>query len=193
MLEGDYVMEIEKDCRPSGKRKQEASQPPNVGPAPAREYRRLSGPGVKDVLKFQEEFRRLKSGVAMKGNIWKPVLTVEYPGFPLSFPINIFQIPERKFLYGLSVIKPGFGYPREIHDTVDDVYLVVRGKGRVDLGDETYEAHEFDVFHVVAGTWHRLYNPAENKEEFCVWLVESPSAPYERKAAGWNLSPEFLG
>ncbi|MBI2914988.1 MAG: cupin domain-containing protein [Firmicutes bacterium] len=154
--------------------------------------RRLSGPGVQDVLEFQKEFRRRKSGVAMKGNIWRPVLTVEYPGYPLSFPINIFQIPERKANYGLSVIKPGYGYPREIHDTVDDVYLIVRGKGKVDLDDQTYDAEEFDVFHVIAGTWHRLYNPSENDQDFCVWLVEMPGAPFERKAADWNLSPEFL-
>ncbi len=152
----------------------------------------LSGSEVEETFAFHKKFRKLQRDVVYKGNIFKPVLTVEYPGFPLSFPINIFKIPQRKMNYALSTLKPGFGYPREIHDTVDDVYFIVRGKGKVDIGEKTYEANPYDVFHIVAGTWHRLYNPSKNTEDLLVWLVETPGVPLTQKAAEWHLAKKIL-
>lgn len=152
----------------------------------------LSGPEVEETFAFHKKFKELQKGVTYKGNIFKPVLTVDYPGFPLSFPINIFKIPQRKMNYALSTLNPGCGYPPEIHDTVDDVYLIVRGKGKVDIGGKSYDANPYDVFHIIAGTWHRLYNPAENTEDLLVWLVETPGAPFAQKAAEWHLAKELL-
>lgn len=158
-----------------------------------RAYRNvtLSGPGVDETFEFHKKLAELQKGVSYKGNIFKPVLTVDYPGFPLSFPINLFKIPQRRANYALSTLKPGYGYDPEIHDTVDDIYFIVRGKGKVDIGEVTHDAEQFDVFHIVAGTWHRLYNPAGNSEDLLVWLVETPAAPFSRKAAEWDLAEEF--
>ena len=151
----------------------------------------LSGPEVEETFEFDRKFRELQSNVVYKGNIFKPVLTVEYPGFPLSFPINLFKIPQRRANYALSTLKPGCGYAPEIHDTIDDVYFVVQGRGKVEIAGRSYDADPFDVFHIIAGTWHRLYNPAENTEDMLIWLVETPAAPLSRKAEEWNLADEF--
>jgi mannose-6-phosphate isomerase-like protein (cupin superfamily) len=54
------------------------------------------------------------------------------------------------------------------HDAAEEIYVVLRGKGEMRIGEEIVEAHPLDAFRVPAGIEHSTANP--NDEE-CWWLV----------------------
>jgi mannose-6-phosphate isomerase-like protein (cupin superfamily) len=149
---------------------------------------KISGKDANEVIKIFKDFDNLKEKDYLKGNLNDPSFIISRPGKKLHFPINIFNIPHRRANYALAVIEPGGGWPEEVHETVDDVYLVLKGKGKVELDGKIFDANEMDVFHITSGTHHRLYNPKNNKEDLHVWLVETPATPLDIKVKEWNLS-----
>ena len=57
---------------------------------------------------------------------------------------------------GLSYqrIPPGYRFPYgHTHETQEEVYVAVRGSGRMKLDDEVIELEEWDVVRVPPGTW----------------------------------------
>ena len=57
---------------------------------------------------------------------------------------------------GLSYqrLPPGYRFPYgHSHKTQEEVYVVVRGSGRMKLDDAIVELHEWDVVRVSPGTW----------------------------------------
>lgn len=55
-------------------------------------------------------------------------------------------------------VGPG-GYTSLERHQHEHAVMVVRGQGRVRLGDETHEVAAFDVVHVPSGTPHQFENP----------------------------------
>ena len=149
---------------------------------------KISGRDANEVIKIFKDFDNLKEKDYLKGNLNDPSFIFNRPRKELHFPINIFNIPQRRANYSLAVIKPGGGWPVEVHETVDDVYLVLKGKGKVELDGKIFDANPMDVFHITSGTNHRLYNPKNNKEDLHVWLVETPGTSLDIKVNEWNLT-----
>jgi mannose-6-phosphate isomerase-like protein (cupin superfamily) len=57
---------------------------------------------------------------------------------------------------GLSYqrIPPGYRFPYgHTHETQEEVYVALRGSGRMKLGDEVIELEEWDAVRVPPGTW----------------------------------------
>ncbi len=51
-------------------------------------------------------------------------------------------------------VPPGYRFPiGHTHKTQEEVYVVVRGSGRMKLDDEIVEVKEWDVVRVPPGTW----------------------------------------
>jgi mannose-6-phosphate isomerase-like protein (cupin superfamily) len=51
-------------------------------------------------------------------------------------------------------IPPGYRFPYgHSHETQEEVYVVVRGSGRMKLDDEVVELQEWDAVRVPPGTW----------------------------------------
>ena len=51
-------------------------------------------------------------------------------------------------------VPPGYRFPfGHSHQTQEEVYVVVRGTGRMKLDDEIVELEEWDAVRVPAGTW----------------------------------------
>jgi uncharacterized cupin superfamily protein len=51
-------------------------------------------------------------------------------------------------------VPPGYRFPYgHTHETQEEVYVVVRGDGRMKLDDEIVELGEWDVVRVPPGTW----------------------------------------
>jgi mannose-6-phosphate isomerase-like protein (cupin superfamily) len=76
---------------------------------------------------------------------------------------------------GLSYqrIPPGYRFPYgHTHKTQEEVYVVVRGTGRMKLGDEIIDVREWDAVRVPPGTW-RGYEAGPDGLEILV--VGAPS------------------
>ena len=51
-------------------------------------------------------------------------------------------------------VPPGYRFPYgHTHETQEEVYVVVRGSGRMKLDDEVVELEEWDAIRVPPGTW----------------------------------------
>lgn len=158
------------------------------GPEAAEAFVKLAGPKAEEMQRRIVQLEALRSEVPLKGNLFRPVAVAEYPGYPAYIPIDLFAYPERRLEFGVHVIKPGYGFPVHVHDYGDEVYLVVKGRGRVLIESEEFEAEPFDVFYMPSGRWHTGYNPKENKEDFWLYIVGAPQMSLKMRATGWELT-----
>jgi len=92
---------------------------------------------------------------------------------------------------GLSYqrVPPDYRFPYgHIHKTQEEVYVVVRGSGRMKLDDEIVELREWDAVRVSPGTW-RGYEAGPNGLELIVYgapnLGEVPPDDVEGKRGWW--------
>jgi mannose-6-phosphate isomerase-like protein (cupin superfamily) len=70
-------------------------------------------------------------------------------------------------------VPPGYRFPYgHTHVTQEEVYVVVRGSGRMKLDDEIIELEEWDAVRVPPGTW-RGYEAGPNGLE--LFVVGAPS------------------
>lgn len=86
-------------------------------------------------------------------------------------------------------IPPGVRFPYgHTHATQEEVYVVVRGSGRMKLGDEIVEVREWDAVRVPPGTW-RGYEAGPDGLELLVFgapsLGEDPRSDVEGRRGWW--------
>lgn len=129
-------------------------------------------------------FRSTEEGVELKGNLFKPVVTADFPGAPTGLPVNWLLFPDRKFDYCLIRLEPGSDWPFHLHGYGDEIYLVISGHGRVTLGDREYDAVQHDVFHIPPGTRHTMVNTSED-EDFCIFAVNAPAIRPDLRSPYW--------
>jgi mannose-6-phosphate isomerase-like protein (cupin superfamily) len=93
---------------------------------------------------------------------------------------------------GLSYqrIPPDYRFPYgHTHEKQEEVYVVVRGGGRMKLDDEIVEVEEWDVVRVAPGTW-RGYEGGPAGLEILVFgapnLGENPREDVEGKRGWWS-------
>jgi mannose-6-phosphate isomerase-like protein (cupin superfamily) len=92
---------------------------------------------------------------------------------------------------GLSYqrIPPGYRFPYgHTHKEQEELYVVVRGSGRMKLGDEVVEVEEWDAVRVAPGTW-RGYEAGPEGLEILVFgapnLGENPRDDVEGRRDWW--------
>lgn len=158
------------------------------GPKSSESWGQMSGPEVEKIPAIFEALAKAKEGVSLKGNLFEPVIKAHFPGYPAWVPINLLAYPERRLEMGMHLIQPGYGFPMHVHDYADECFLVVKGKGKFIIGDEEFDAGPFDTFYAPSGIWHTAYNPAENQEDYCLYIVGSPPLAFAMRAAGWELT-----
>jgi mannose-6-phosphate isomerase-like protein (cupin superfamily) len=93
---------------------------------------------------------------------------------------------------GLSYqrLPPDYRFPYgHTHETQEEVYVVVRGSGRMKLDDEIVELEEWDAVRVAPGTW-RGYEAGPDGLEILVIgapnLGEDPRGDVEGRRDWWS-------
>jgi mannose-6-phosphate isomerase-like protein (cupin superfamily) len=131
------------------------------------------------------KMRELEKLGANKGNLFKPVFTYNFPGYPRHHPINLAAFPQRTVDFDMHSIDPGYGFPLHLHDYADETYVVIGGKGKIALEGELLDAEQHDVFYIPPGKWHCAFNPAENKEPFHLFILQAPRVSDELAELGY--------
>lgn len=72
----------------------------------------------------------------------------------------------------LMSIPPGEDIGSEVHETVDQVLVFVKGAGRAVVAGKTHDVHAGDMFAVAAGTEHDFINTGN--EPLKLFTVYSP-------------------
>jgi mannose-6-phosphate isomerase-like protein (cupin superfamily) len=85
---------------------------------------------------------------------------------------------------GLSYqrIPPGYRFPfGHTHRTQEEVYVVIRGGGRMKLDDETIQLREWDAVRVPPGTWRGYEAGPEGLE---ILVIAAPNADQREDVEG---------
>jgi mannose-6-phosphate isomerase-like protein (cupin superfamily) len=77
------------------------------------------------------------------------------------------------------VYPPGFEGVPHYHDTQDELYLVHKGRARVEVGDETRELGVGGVFHCESTTPRKISN-ASSDEDLVLFIVGGKDGYVER-------------
>jgi uncharacterized cupin superfamily protein len=90
---------------------------------------------------------------------------------------------------GYQRIPPGYRFPiGHTHKTQEEVFVVVRGSGRMKLDDEVVEVREWDAVRVPPGTW-RGYEAGPEGLEILVFgapdLGANPRDDVEGRRGWW--------
>ena len=77
------------------------------------------------------------------------------------------------------VMPPGYDGFRHYHDTQDELYLVHRGRARVEVGDEVRELGPGGLFHAESTTPRKVSN-ASDEEDLVLFVVGGKDGYVER-------------
>ena len=90
-------------------------------------------------------------------------------------------------------VPPGYRFPYgHTHETQEEVYVVVRGGGRMKLDDEVVELKEWDAVRVPPGTWRGYEAGPEGLEILVIGapnLGEDPREDVDGRRDWWADSP----
>ncbi len=104
------------------------------------------------------------------------VVDVEGWEFPAGRRTRVFAgvagLPTRNFVMGQSQIYPGGGIPRHAHEN-EEVYLILKGRAHMTVGDETFEVSEGTAVYLPPNVPHGLTNAGE--EDVLLLFVYSPA------------------
>ena len=91
-------------------------------------------------------------------------------------------VPSEHFTFSTMVLPPGCEGPSHVHDDVEEVFFMLRGKIRLfmELDGETWETElrDRDLISVPAGVYRGLYNHGQEEALMCVMLgAAKPMTP----------------
>jgi mannose-6-phosphate isomerase-like protein (cupin superfamily) len=94
---------------------------------------------------------------------------------------------------GYQRIPPGYRFPYgHTHRRQEEIYVVLRGGGRMKLDDEIVEIREWDAIRVSPGTWRGYEAGPDGLELFVIGapnLGESPRDDVEGRRDWWTDQP----
>ena len=114
-----------------------------------------------------------------------------FDGSPeLEFRLATMPLELERSGLGFQRLPPGYRFPYgHVHETQEEVYVVVRGSGRMKLGDEIVELGEWDAIRVAPGTWRGYEAGPEGLEIVVIGapnLGDSPRDDVEGKRDWWT-------
>jgi mannose-6-phosphate isomerase-like protein (cupin superfamily) len=81
---------------------------------------------------------------------------------------------------GLQSVPPGYRFPYgHTHRTQEEVYVVLRGSGRMKLDDEIVELAQWDAVRVAPGTWRGYEAGPDGLEILVIGAPNLGDAPRE--------------
>ena len=79
-----------------------------------------------------------------------------------------------------QLVPPGYRFPYgHTHNTQEEVYVVVRGSGRIKVDDEIVDLKEWDAVRVPPGTWRGYEAGPEGLEILVIGAPNLGDAPRE--------------
>ena len=150
----------------------------------------LDGPKAEATNGYLAELDQHRRSTRLVGNLSEPVLESKLFGVTASLPINWLRLPDRKLDYIIFDLDPGEGFDRHLHGYGEELYLVRRGRGIVEIDGTEYGAGPEDIFHLAVGIVHTVWNPAESQERFSFLLINAPAIAYHLRRQYWSM---FVG
>jgi mannose-6-phosphate isomerase-like protein (cupin superfamily) len=117
---------------------------------------------------------RIQNIQKMDRNVGKDTLGAALPkGMEVVRDPYVLYNPEETLAgatVGYAFIYPGCRAGGHYHDSVEEIYHVVRGRGRMIVGNDSYEIEEGDTFCVPLFAWHSTENIGKGTLEL-YWIL----------------------
>ena len=65
-----------------------------------------------------------------------------------------------------ALLQPGLSYHAHSHDDHEEIYYIIRGKGKILLDSETYSIRDGDCVHIPVNAKHSIINDSDEMIEF---------------------------
>ena len=100
------------------------------------------------------------------------------PGLEFRLATGALELEEAGL--GYQRVPPGYRFPYgHMHKTQEEVYVVLRGSGRMKLDDEIVEVKEWDAVRVPPGTWRGYEAGPEGLEILVIGAPNLGDTPRE--------------
>jgi mannose-6-phosphate isomerase-like protein (cupin superfamily) len=110
------------------------------------------------------------------------------PGLEFRAATKAFALEQSGLTY--QRVPPGYRFPYgHTHKTQEEVYVVVRGNGRMKVDDEVIELEEWDAVRVPPGSWRGYEAGPEGLEILVIGapnLGENPRGDVEGERDWWT-------
>lgn len=94
---------------------------------------------------------------------------------------------------GLVMLPPKQNQPQSSrHPLTEEVYYIVKGRGLIELGEDTIAVEEGAVIYVPRDTDHRMLNTGETEELWWFFANTPPLDDYKPVVEGWAILPPAL-
>ncbi|MBM1634516.1 cupin domain-containing protein [Sulfitobacter mediterraneus] len=150
----------------------------------------LTGPGAQQAYDFWDRLEEMRKDEPLKGNLYDPRVSADFPQNPCNLPINLMLWPERMMDFVMLRGEPGGEFPPHTHGYGDEIYLIINGEGIVIIDGVEYEAKKHDIFWIPAGTPHTYRTPADKTESFDIFAVNVPGVKHTMRSTYWAGPPK---
>ena len=66
----------------------------------------------------------------------------------------------------LAQLQPSLTYETHLHEDHEEIYYIIKGKGQIIIGKETFRFREGDVIYIPVNALHSITNDGEEMVEF---------------------------
>ncbi len=107
--------------------------------------------------------------------------------------IDLFNCGSEKIQVNHGVVEPGKALPGAAHEGHDEVYVILKGNARLDMGGENYELKPGTVVFIPAGTFHAIHNEEspDTLELVTVWAgqpAKGANELYDMRLEEWGTT-----
>ena len=148
--------------------------PPGRNPAPRRLTHQIGDPSQgRRIATVPFTLRNFKEDLKDLGS--------RFDGAPdLEFRLATEALELEQSGLGYQRVPPGYRFPYgHTHKTQEEVYVVLRGSGRMKLDDEIVELKEWDAVRIPPGTWRGYEAGPEGLEIIVIGAPNLGEAPRE--------------
>ena len=91
----------------------------------------------------------------------------------------------------LAKLQPGLSYEAHSHADHEEIYYIIGGKGRIEIGGETARFRDGDAIYIPRKALHSITNDGEEMVEFLAFggLIGAPRPSGKRKTGGGAKRP----
>lgn len=107
-----------------------------------------------------------------------------------NLALRVYSVPlECEHLaFSIGHLKPGQSVGHHRHEKAEEVYVLIKGRSQIRIGEEVIEAKAHDAFRVPAPVYRSVYN---HTNEDCWWIFIG--APIDEYLADPNYTPPKKG
>tara|TARA_Y100000590_G_C15378312_1_gene885328 strand:- start:368 stop:742 length:375 start_codon:yes stop_codon:yes gene_type:complete len=81
-----------------------------------------------------------------------------------------------KLVLSSTLLEPNKSTSGHFHNSQEEVYFFVKGRGEMELDSDRFEVKEGDIVNIQDGVFHRVHNTSKNQQLYFVCVFDGGSS-----------------